>query len=118
VRRQLRDVHAVVSLRGVTRLPVDTFVLLLLATVGLAVLFPARGATADGADPGPLDTASGDGWTVGRLARLSRGDAVVLVLCRIEEEPGVGPADGACAVPGDQRRADHVATDACFTRFS
>jgi len=47
VRRQLRNLHAVVSLRAATRLPVDTFVLLLLGTVGLAVLLPASGATAD-----------------------------------------------------------------------
>ncbi len=40
----MRDVHPVVS---IGRLPVDTFVLLLLATVGLAVLVPARGGAAD-----------------------------------------------------------------------
>jgi sodium/bile acid cotransporter 7 len=47
LRRHLRDVHAVVSLRPLTRLPIDTFVLLLLATVGLAALFPASGTAAD-----------------------------------------------------------------------
>jgi solute carrier family 10 (sodium/bile acid cotransporter), member 7 len=41
----LRDLHIVVSLAA--RLPVDTFIPLLLATIGLAALFPASGAAAD-----------------------------------------------------------------------
>jgi solute carrier family 10 (sodium/bile acid cotransporter), member 7 len=36
-----------VSLGRLTRLPIDTFVLLLLVTVGVATLLPARGAAAD-----------------------------------------------------------------------
>lgn len=46
----MRDVHTVVSigpLRQLSRVPVDGFVLLLLMTVGLAALLPARGAAAD-----------------------------------------------------------------------
>jgi sodium/bile acid cotransporter 7 len=43
----VRDVHTVVSIGWLQRVPVDWFVLLLLATVGLAALLPARGAAGD-----------------------------------------------------------------------
>jgi sodium/bile acid cotransporter 7 len=47
VRARLRDLHAIVSLARVPRVPIDTFVLALLVTVGVAALLPARGPAAD-----------------------------------------------------------------------
>jgi sodium/bile acid cotransporter 7 len=43
----VRELHVVVSLGRLSRLPIDTFVLLLLLTVGVATLFPAWGVAAD-----------------------------------------------------------------------
>jgi sodium/bile acid cotransporter 7 len=43
----VRDVHAVVSIGRLGRLPIDALVPLLLATIGLAALLPARGGAAD-----------------------------------------------------------------------
>lgn len=42
----MRNLHPVVSLRAISRLPIDTFVLLLLATVGIAAVLPASGTAA------------------------------------------------------------------------
>jgi sodium/bile acid cotransporter 7 len=46
-RWRLRNLHPVVSVGRLPRLPIDTFVLLLLATVGLAFLVPAQGTAGD-----------------------------------------------------------------------
>ena len=47
-RAGLRGLHAVVSIgASPRRLPIDTFLLLLLVTIGVATLLPARGAAAD-----------------------------------------------------------------------
>jgi sodium/bile acid cotransporter 7 len=46
---------------------------------------------------------------IGRLSRLDRGDAIVLLFCGSKKESGVGAPDGAGVLPGRDCRADHVA---------
>ncbi|OBK50872.1 hypothetical protein A5655_24815 [Mycobacterium sp. 1081908.1] len=72
-------------LKRLSALPIDSFLLALAATVALAALVPAHGEAADAVSAVVtavlLAVVLGVTTATGRLARLDRGDAIVLLFC-------------------------------------